>query len=68
LDRREILKSRKKVKPDDKVRDIFTYNNTNPPLKEWIRISKKALVKNEKAKGFKLDRDMEKVCRDSLVA
>ena len=52
IDRADILKSRKKKKPDGKVRGIFTYNTTNPPLQKWIRLSKKVLIKNEKAKAI----------------
>ena len=52
IDRADILKSRKKKKSDGKVRGIFTYNTTNPPLQKWIRLSKKVLIKNEKAKAI----------------
>ena len=32
------------------MRGIFTYNQGNPPIQQWIRESKKLLIKNEKAK------------------
>ena len=37
---------------DKKVRLIFTYNQSNPPIQKWIRQSKKFLDKNEKAKNL----------------
>ena len=52
LSRTEILKNRKKKIADDKVRGIFTHNDANPPLQKWIRLSKKSLIKNDKAKAL----------------
>ena len=50
-DRRcQIYKKKTKNKPDDKVRLIFTHNERNPPLHQWIRQSRKFLDRNEKAK------------------
>ena len=34
----------------EKVRLIFTHNENNPPIYQWIRQSKKFLDRNEKAK------------------
>ena len=50
LDRKTILRRKSRNKSDDKVRGIFTHNKGNPPIHQWIRESKKLLVKNEKAK------------------
>ena len=52
LSRKDILKNRKKKIADDKVRGIFTHNEANPPLQKWIRLSKKSLIKNDKAKAL----------------
>ena len=50
-DRSQLInQNRRKKKKDDKVRCIFTYNEGNPPLHQWLRQAKKCLVKNEKAK------------------
>ena len=46
-----IFQSRKKNNvQNDKVRLIFTHNRGNPPMHQWLRDSKKCLLKNEKAK------------------
>jgi len=46
-----IHKNRKKqAGGDKKVRMIFTYTRSNPPLHKWIREAKKFLLKDEKAK------------------
>ena len=52
IGRTEILKNRKKKTSDNRVRGIFTHNNSNPPLQKWIRLSRKALIKNDKAKAI----------------
>ena len=70
-DRKSILNSRRKRKSDDRVRLIFTHNNSNPPVYQWIREAKKLLVKNDKAKqigdnvqiGWKQPRNLQRrVC------
>ena len=45
-----LLRQRKSTKTDNKVRMIFTHNVSNPPINQWIRESKKYLVKNDQAK------------------
>jgi hypothetical protein len=50
LDRKDILRRKPRKQKSDKVRGIFTHNQGNPPLHQWIRESKKLLIKNEKAK------------------
>ena len=45
-----ITQKRKKKTKDNKARLIFTHNEQNPPLHQWIRESRKLLTKNEKAK------------------
>ena len=48
-----INKKRKDKKGEDKkVRLIFTYNQSNPPLHKWVREAKKYLLKDEKAKDI----------------
>ena len=37
---------------DDKIRLLFTHNEGNLPIHQWLRECKKLLVKNEKAKNF----------------
>jgi hypothetical protein len=37
---------------DDKVRLIFTHNQANPPINQWVREAKHLLRKNEKAKNI----------------
>ena len=50
-DRKKLIyQGRKKKKCDDKVRLIFTHNEGNPPIHQWLRECKKLLVRNEKAK------------------
>ena len=49
-DRKQLITQNRKKKKDDKVRCIFTFNEGNPPLHQWLRQAKKCLVKNEKAK------------------
>ena len=48
--REDILRRRPKRKKDNKVRLVFTHNQSNPPVQKWIRESKKVLLKNEEAK------------------
>ena len=45
-----INQKRRRNVGDDKVRLIFTHNRGNLPLHQWLRQSKKCLLKNEKAK------------------
>ena len=49
-DRSQLINQNRRKKKDDKVRCIFTYNEGNPPLHQWLRQAKKCLLKNEKAK------------------
>ena len=65
-----IFKNRRKNgKPDDKVRLIFTHNQGNPPLHQWMREAKKCLHKNAKAKalgdkiqiGFRQPKNLKKI-------
>ena len=49
-DRQSILRKRKVTKQDNKVRMIFTHNQSNPPVNQWIRECKKHLVRNDQAK------------------
>ena len=67
-DRKELIyQGRKKKKYDDKIRLIFTHNEGNPPIHQWLRESKKLLVRNEKAKklgnriqvGFKQPKNLK---------
>ena len=44
-----IFQPRKAAQKDDKIRLIFTHNESNPPLHKWIRQCKK-LLKTPKAK------------------
>ena len=37
---------------DNKIRRIFTHNQSNPPLHKWLREAKQSLVKNQKAKAL----------------
>ena len=39
-----------KKKNDGKIRLVFTYNEGNPPLYQWMREAKRCLVRNDKAK------------------
>ena len=50
--RKELISRNKKNKNknDGKIRLIFTYNEGNPPLYQWMREAKRCLVRNEKAK------------------
>ena len=50
VNRETLLRQRKSTKTDNKVRMIFTHNESNPPINQWIRESKKYLVKNDQAK------------------
>ena len=50
-----IFQSRKKTPSGQKCRLIFTYNQGNPPLHQWIREGKKLLVRNERAKTIGKD-------------
>ena len=45
-----IFKHKQTTQSDKKVRLIFTYNKSNPPIQKWIRQSKRFLDKNEKSK------------------
>ena len=45
--REDILRRRPKRKKDNKVRLVFTHNQSNPTVQKWIRESKKVLLKNE---------------------
>ena len=47
-----IFKKKQTPQTDKKVRLIFTYNQSNPPIQKWIRQSRKYLDKNEKAKDL----------------
>ena len=50
-DRKELIfKQRKKKNSDNKVRLIFTHNQANPPIHQWVRQCKDQLMKNEKSK------------------
>ena len=50
-DRKELIfKQRKMKKRDNKVRLIFTHNQANPPIHQWVRQCKDQLMKNEKSK------------------
>ena len=52
-DRKSLIFKKKQMnQTDKKVRLIFTYNQSNPPIQNWIRQSKKFLDKNEKAKDL----------------
>ena len=51
--RAELVHQKRKVcKSDKKVRLIFTHNEANPPLHQWLREAKKCLLKNDKAKSI----------------
>ena len=45
-----IFQSRKGALRDGKVRLMFTHNNANPPLHQWVRAAKKQLLRNGQAK------------------
>ena len=51
-DRKSLIfqNRKKKSEKDDKVRFIFTHNQSNPPFHMWIRDCKKVLSRNDKAK------------------
>ena len=51
-ERKNLITQSRKKKKDDKVRCIFTFNEGNPPLHQWLRQAKKCLLKNEKAKNI----------------
>ena len=68
--RREIIfQNRKQKNSDNKVRLIFTHNEGNPPIHQWLRECKKLLVRNEKAKelgkriqiGFKQPKNLKRI-------
>ena len=44
------MRRQPKNQSKEKVRGIFTHNQGNPPIQQWIRESKKLLIKNDKAK------------------
>ena len=48
--RQLIFQPRKNKGGDNKIRLIFTHNQSNPPLHKWMREAKKTLVRNPKAK------------------
>jgi hypothetical protein len=48
--RQLIFQARKNKGCDNKIRLIFTHNQSNPPLHKWMREAKKTLVRNQKAK------------------
>jgi hypothetical protein len=48
--RESILVRKPKKKADNKVRLVLTHNRANPPLNQWIRESKKVLLKNDVAR------------------
>ena len=45
-----IFQKRKGALKDGKVRLMFTHNNANPPIHQWVRAAKKQLLRNEQAK------------------
>ena len=52
--RKSLINKKRKNKngEDKKVRLIFTYNQSNPPLHKWVREAKKYLLKDERAKDI----------------
>ena len=48
--RKELIHQNRSKKQDEKIRCIFTYNQGNPPLHQWIREAQKCLVKNDRAR------------------
>ena len=52
FERKDLIHQSRKKNKTDKVRCIFTYNEGNPPLHQWLRQAKKCLLKNEKAKNI----------------
>ena len=48
--RNDLIFQTRKKKTDDKIRLIFTHNQGNPPLHQWLREAKRLLVRNDKAK------------------
>ena len=48
--RKCLIYQNKRQISNDKVRLIFTHNEKNPPIHQWIRESRKYLDRNEKAK------------------
>jgi hypothetical protein len=53
-DRKNMISGGRKnrKKSDDKIKLIFTHNEGNPPIHQWLRKCKRLLVRNEKAKQF----------------
>ena len=52
-DRKSLIFKKKQMnQTDKKVRLIFTYNQSNPPIEKWIRQSRKYLDKNYKSKDL----------------
>ena len=51
-DRKNIISGGRKnrKKSDDKIRLIFTHNEGNPPIHQWLRECKRLLVRNENCK------------------
>ena len=50
--RNDLIFQPRRVKKDNKVRLIFTYNAGGPPLHQWFRESKMLLARNDDAKGI----------------
>jgi hypothetical protein len=52
-DRRSLIfQKKKKNLKDVKIRLMFTHNNSNPPIHQWIRDGRKQLLRNEQAKDI----------------
>ena len=53
-DRKSLIFKQRKQKnvKDDKIRLIFTHNQANPPIHQWLRECKQLLARNEKAKAM----------------
>ena len=74
-DRKELIyqNRKQKNKNDKKTRLIFTHNEGNPPLHQWLREAKKLLVRNERAKSmgedmqisFRQPRNLKKIATGS---
>ena len=74
--RNDLIFQTRKKKTDDKIRLIFTHNQGNPPLHQWLREAKRLLVRNDKAKkmgdqmqvAFRQPKNMKKiVTQNNLV-
>ena len=51
-ERKQLIHQSRSKKQDDKIRCIFTYNQGNPPLHQWIREAQKCLIKNDRARSM----------------